>query len=71
MIIKLEVYFTGAKSWHKNGLKHREFDQPAIISSDAKSWYKNGRCHRDNDQPSVMYSDGYNLWYENGFEIRK
>ena len=34
----------GTKFWYKNGVKHRDGDQPAVISADGyRAWYKNGK----------------------------
>ena len=45
-------------SWYKNGKRHRDNDQPAVIFyHGTRHWYKNGKRHRDNNQPTVIFSN--------------
>ena len=39
---------TGDKYWYKEGKRHRDGDEPAVIRSDGyKAWYKEGKKHRE------------------------
>lgn len=48
--------------WHKNGLRHRDNDLPAVIENEGKEWYQNGLLHRDNDLPAIEKTNGDNFW---------
>jgi hypothetical protein len=55
-----------AQIWYKNGLIHRDGDQPAWITEDGECrWYKDGLIHRDNDLPAVV-KDNEQEWYSHG-----
>ena len=69
----------GTIRWYREGQLHRDFDLPAIISSNGiqqwykkgelhrdQSWYKNGKRHRDGDKPACVWSNGTQAWYKNG-----
>ena len=43
------------KAWYKNGKRHRDGDEPALINGNYKGWYKNGEYHRDGDKPAVIF----------------
>lgn len=50
--------------WTKNGVPHRDNDQPAWISQYSTIWYKDGLRHRSPDKPAVT---GTNTeYYVNG-----
>lgn len=51
--------------WYQFGLRHRENDQPAIVSQREKQWYHRGRRHRDNDQPAIIWP-GEIVWHYQG-----
>ena len=60
-------YFTGNRIWHKNGERHRDGDQPALIQSDGtRIWYQHGKIHRDYDLPAIISGDGIKEWYRCG-----
>ena len=54
------------KAWYKNGILHRENDEPAFIQYPyaveliKKTWYKDGKCYRENDKPThiIYHTDG-------------
>jgi len=49
----------GTKSWYKHGLRHRDGDKPAAISSDGEYfWYQNGLLHREGDKPAIIHVNG-------------
>jgi hypothetical protein len=49
--------------WCKNGLNHRERDNPAIIQYNinerviCREWIKNGKLHRLGGKPAIIYYD--------------
>jgi ribosomal protein L25 (general stress protein Ctc) len=52
--------------YNKDGQRHRENDQPAVIYADGtKEWWVNDKLHRENDQPAVIYADGTKEWWVN------
>lgn len=67
-----------SRHWHKNGMTHRDNDQPAVIyyhhlneNISSQMWYKNDCLHRDNDNPAVISYDGNGIiicqeWMVNG-----
>ena len=62
-------YNNGTKYWYKDGLHHRDGDNPAIIYADgAKFWCKDDNIHRDNDLPAIIFPSGRKEWYKNGKE---
>jgi len=56
----------GAEVWRKNGLLHRDGDQPAYVSRNGRAWFANGVRHRDGDLPALEDVWGYRQWYKNG-----
>jgi hypothetical protein len=61
----------GDMYWYKDGKRHRDGDQPAMIyNNSGKLWFQNGRIHRDGDQPAVTHIDGYKAWYKIGIRQR-
>jgi hypothetical protein len=62
------VFFDGSQQeWYRHGQRHRDNDQPAIITADGyKAWYRYGKHHRDNDQPAVIWGDGSKFWFQHG-----
>jgi hypothetical protein len=61
----------GSLEWYKNGLKHRDFDKPALIFANGSlAWCKNGDFHRDDDKPAVIWWDGSLWWDKNGLSHR-
>src|SRR5436190_20529519 len=41
--------------YKRNGLTHRDDDQPAVIWANGEEWwYQNGKRHRDGDQPAII-----------------
>jgi hypothetical protein len=57
---------------NKDGLVHREGDNPAIIyASGKKKWFKEGSLHRENDQPAIIDEYGSQSWYKNGQRHRE
>jgi len=68
---KFKTSTLGTMFWYKNGLSHRENDNPAIIYGDGTMfWYKNGLCHRDNNKPAIIHNNGTMSWYINGKLIK-
>jgi len=62
-----KVDWSGNKLYYKNGKRHRDGDEPAVIESNGTKWYyKNGKRHRDGDKPAVIGSSGYKAYYKNG-----
>jgi len=62
---RINIY--GDHNWYKNGLRHRDNDLPATITSEGDlHWYRNGLCHRDNDLPAEIYESGSQYWFRNG-----
>jgi hypothetical protein len=60
----------GDQYWYRNGKRHRDGDQPAMICSNgSQHWYRNGKRHRDGDLPAVTYTDGKQQWYQNGEQL--
>jgi hypothetical protein len=52
-----------AQIWFKNGLIHRDGDEPALIQEDGgRRWYKEGVLHRDNDLPAIVTTDSQEWW---------
>ena len=47
----------GSKQWYKNGVRHREGDEPAVISNGNLYWYKDGELRRENGLSPVMGSN--------------
>ncbi len=45
------------EEWWKDGKKHRNGDEPAIILKDLKEWYVDGKLHRETDKPSHISKD--------------
>ena len=67
---KVDVY--GTRRWYKNGKRHREGDQPAVIRADgSQEWYKNGKLHREGDEPAYIGADGTQEWFKNGYRHRE
>jgi hypothetical protein len=57
--------------WYKLGVRHRDNDEPAIITTDGtRYWYQNGELHRDSDEPAIIDADGTREWYKNGKKHR-
>lgn len=58
--------------WYRNGVFHRDKDQPAVILIDymdvdwVKEWWQHGKRHRHGDKPAVVYSDGYSEYWIHG-----
>lgn len=57
------------RSWHVDGLLHRDDDRPAKICEDgAQAWWVHGRLHRsDATKPTIMRPSGEQLWYRDDF----
>jgi hypothetical protein len=47
-----------------NGLRHRNGDQPAVVSSEIQKWYQYGKLHRDGDKPAVIWEQDFTKWTE-------
>ena len=62
------ISLTGTQRWYKDGKRHRDGDEPAVIYPvGTREWYKNGELHRDGDEPAVIYpGGGTRYWYKNG-----
>jgi hypothetical protein len=61
------------KTWYKNGLRHREGDQPAVVhSSGRREWWVDGVLHRAGDLPAITEEltppsvGSYTAWYSYG-----
>jgi hypothetical protein len=49
----------GTEEWYWEGVRHREGDEPSVISSTGETEYHQfGLLHRDNDKPAVLHPDG-------------
>jgi hypothetical protein len=61
----------GSLHWFKNGLRHRDGDKPAVITTyGTLIWYKNGKKHRDGDLPAEICADGTLIWANDGKQHR-
>jgi hypothetical protein len=56
--------YNGYKSWHKQGILHRE-NGPALICKKCCVYYFEGKKHRD-DGPAIELSDGRKKWFVYG-----
>ena len=86
-----EVHYNGkgwvySQSWLKNGILHRDKDQPAEIRYStidnvsiyvsSKFWNKKGKLHRDGDKPAIIFFDfksgnvSEERWFKNGEQHR-
>ena len=63
----LTIAADGGKSWHLNGLLHREGGPAIETAGGSKHWYQNGVLHRV-DGPAIEY-DTLEFWYLNGEHI--
>jgi hypothetical protein len=62
-IVKQDDYI----KYYKNGVLHRDEDEPAVIyPSGVLEYYKNGKLHRDNNKPAKIYNNGDKEYYKNG-----
>lgn len=58
---------TDSVIYYKNGLIHRDNDDPAIINTDGSQyWYCNGKLHRSCDNPAIIDRLNQKYWYYNG-----
>lgn len=56
--------------WKKDGLVHRDGDEPAYIGKNGdKSWKKHAKEHRIG-KPAIINADGSEEWCENGIYHR-
>ena len=70
--IELKIHPNGIQEWFKEGKRHREGDQPAVIDLvGTKEWWKEGNLHREGDQPAIIYADGTKMWYKDGKRHRE
>lgn len=64
------IYDENIMIWYKDGVKHRDGDNPALIETCDDgiivNYYWNGMLHRDCDRPSVITSKGDQIWYKYG-----
>ena len=61
------IIYEGCQEWWKEGKRHREGGQPALISVHGTLfWYKEGKRHREGDQPAVINANGDQGWYKEG-----
>lgn len=52
----------GLKTWHKNGMKHRDGDKPAVIQIKSgvretiveRTWYSKSNKHREVENPLIL-----------------
>ena len=57
------------KEWYLNGLRHREYDMPAIEHYNGdKEWWINGKRHREKG-PAIELINGKKKWYWHGKKI--
>ena len=64
----IKEYPSGTKEWFINGIRHRDDDNPAIVSIDGhKEWWINMKRHRIGG-PAVIHSNGLKFWYINNIE---
>ncbi len=55
----------GTRVWRKNGMLHRDDDEPAIIHPDGSmEWWYEDSLHRIG-KPAYIDADGTQMWYEN------
>lgn len=59
------TYPDGRLYWYKDGVIHRGYDKPAIISENAEMWLSNGKFHRING-PAVKWTNGRQEYYVRG-----
>lgn len=53
--------------WEKDGLLHRDGDEPAVIHTDGtREWWVSGQLHRNSDKPAVTRTDGHLEWWVHG-----
>lgn len=57
----------GDTYWYKDGLVHRDADQPAVMLKNGKQvyYYKNGQFHREGG-PAILFENGDQEWYYEG-----
>ena len=57
----------GDQHWYKEGLIHRDGDQPAEIWADGSQlWFIEDKKHRDGDQAAIIWADSTQEWYREG-----
>ena len=62
----------GGREWYKDGKRHRDGDEPAIIESDGKLfYYKNGKQHRGNGLPAIICADGEVFYIINDIQVTR
>lgn len=49
------IEYNGALSYYQHGLKHRDGDKPAYVSSSQQGYYQHGVLHRDGDKPALIH----------------
>lgn len=55
----------GTRQFRKNGVLHRDGDEPASENRFEQQWWKNGKLHREGG-PAIIRADGTEEWYLNG-----
>ncbi len=69
------VLSLGAQEWWANNVRHRDDDQPAIVTKTGhREWWVWGRRQRKGDKPAVVgCGDGYKReeWWDRGFPHRE
>lgn len=59
------------EEWRKNGLLHREGDDPAVKYADGTmEWWNENLLDRKNGEPAVVTADGNLFYYEDGVQHR-
>lgn len=53
------------RKWYKNGLLHRDNDEPAIVKGNKKEWFLNGIHDRVNNLPAVCEFNK-KMWFKDG-----
>ena len=62
----------GTIIYAKDGLKHREGDEPAIIYPDGTvEFWIHDELHRDGDEPAEIYADGTVRYFKRGKQHRE
>jgi len=57
----------GDQFWYKEGVLHRDGDQPAVIYANGdQEWFKEGNRNREGDRPAIIFADGDHEWWKEG-----
>lgn len=66
-VYTVETDHFGYKTHYKNGIKHRDGDEPAVEGPNGyKAWYNNGKLHRVGGPAVIDPNEENEAWYING-----